>query len=47
MRYAAENEAKEAWEKAVAEAEEGKVKLDDSDLTASVLEGNIQSHILV
>ena len=39
VRYATENEANTAWEKAQGEAEDGKVKMGDKELTATVLEG--------
>ena len=39
MRYATENEANTAWEKAQGEAEDGKVKMGEKELTATVLEG--------
>jgi len=39
VRYATANEATTAWEKAQGEAEDGKVKLDDKELSATVLEG--------
>ena len=43
MRYATENEANTAWEKAQEEAEDGKVKMGEKELTATVLEGMIYS----
>ena len=43
VRYATENEANTAWEKAQGEAEDGKVKMGDKELTATVLEGMIYS----
>ena len=39
VRYATENEANTAWEKAQGEAEDGKVKMGEKELTATVLEG--------
>ena len=39
VRYATENEANTAWEKAQEEAEDGKVKMGEKELTATVLEG--------
>ena len=39
VRYATENEANTAWEKAQEEAEDGKVKMGEKQLTATVLEG--------
>ena len=39
MRFTNENEAKKAWQKAVEAGSDGKVILDDKELTASFIEG--------
>lgn len=39
VRYATENEANTAWEKAESEAEDKKVKFGEAELTAQILEG--------
>lgn len=44
VRYATANEATTAWEKAQGEAEDGKVKLDDKELSATVLEGIVDTN---
>jgi len=41
VRFAAESSAKAAWQKAVDEAEDGKVKLGEAELQATVIEGEL------
>lgn len=43
MRFATENEAKEAWDKAVAAGTDGKVLLNKKELSATVMEGEYVS----